>query len=454
MKITVQSSKAVKPAHGSGGAPCPTATDNVVPLTVFDKVNFDQRISGVNFFHPPAPPHGALELGLAKALAAHRVWAGRLGVDANGDRAIVLNDAGARFVEATADVALASLLPLEPTPELLGLHPGRGGRGAEELMLVQVTRFACGSFAVGTTAHHLVADGHGVGSFVVAWGNATRGAAIDPVVPPRDRASIFAPRCPPRVEFEHRGAEFKPGGDQQLGTRNVDPGDDEPVVHRVRFDREFLAELRSTASAGAALRPSFSTLQCVAAHLWRCVTKARGLGGGEVTTTLRIAVDGRRRMHRQRVPEGYTGNVVLWARPATTAGELVSMPLRHAAALVSRAVASVDDRYFRSFIDFASSGAVEAEGLAPAAGPAKNKVHSPDVEVYSLVGLPFPDLDFGTGRPFLHTVSYLPEEGLVFLESSPSGDGGIDALVCLFRRAMNVFKTCCYTLPTGADARL
>ena len=93
-------------------------------------------------------------------------------------------------------------------------------------------------------------------------------------------------------------------------------------------------------------------------------------------------MDGRARMRRPRVPDGYAGNVVLWARPAATAGELVSRPLRFAVELLSREVARVDDGYFRSFIDFASSGAVEEEGLVPAADLRKT-VHSPDVEVYS-----------------------------------------------------------------------
>ncbi|CAN6352379.1 unnamed protein product [Urochloa humidicola] len=452
MKITIQSSKAIEPAYGgAGGAPCCDATA-AVPLTVLDKVNFDAHISAVRFFHPPAPPHGALELGLAKALAAHRVWAGRLGVDAGGDRAILLNDAGARLVEATADVALASLMPLEPTaPEPLGLHPG--GAAAEELMLAQVTTFACGSFAVGTSAQHLVADGRGARAFLVAWGNATRGAAIDPVFPARGRASVFPPRRPPRVEFDHRGAEFiKPGpgngggggGHEHGGAANkVDDG--KLVVRRVCFGRELIAALRSAA-------PPYSAVACVAAHVWRCVTRARGLDSGEAvtTTTLRVAVDGRQRMRRPPVPEGYTGNVVLWARPAAAAGELVSMPLGHAAALVSRAVSRVDDRYFRSFIDFASSGAAEAEGLAPAADLART-VHSPDVELYSLVGIPLRGLDFGTGPPFLNTLSYLPE-GFVILDDS--GDGGIDALVCLFRRAMDAFEACCYTPAATAGARL
>ncbi|KAF8694200.1 hypothetical protein HU200_038327 [Digitaria exilis] len=465
MKITVQSSKVIKPAYGSRGAPrCPDDTDVVVPLTVFDKVNFDEHILAVSFFHPPSPPASALELGFAEALAAHRAWAGRLG----GDRStILLNDAGARLVEATADVALASLAPLEhPTPELrLALNPDlAGGEEEEEVMVVQVTRFACGSFAVGTAAHHLVSDGRGASAFLVAWGNATRGAAMDLAVPAPLRASVFPPRCPPRVEFEHRGAEFittplaagEPRGLLLLhgvcrSSSHEDDDDESVVIRRVRFGREFIAKLKSAASSSSS--PPYSTVQCVAAHIWRCATRARGIAGGEAVTTLRVAVDGRARMRGRRpgVPDGYTGNVVLWARATAAAGELVSKPVGHAAGLVSRAVSRVDDRYFRSFIDFASSGAVEAEGLTPAADPAR-KVHSPDMEVYSLVGISFNDLDFGTGRPFLRRLSHLPE-GHVVIESSPSGDGGVDALVCLFSRAMNAFEACCYNLAMG-DARL
>ncbi|TVU24306.1 hypothetical protein EJB05_26734, partial [Eragrostis curvula] len=79
-------------------------------------------------------------------------------------------------------------------------------------------------------------------------------------------------------------------------------------------------------------------------------------------------------------------------------------------------------------------------------------VHYPDVEVYSQMGIPLYDLDIGTGRPFLYMPSYLPEEGLVFIMPSSSGDGSIDVQVCLFRRAMDVFKNCWYNLTEAADA--
>jgi hypothetical protein len=61
-----------------------------------------------------------------------------------------------RFVEAMADVPLDSVMPLQPaTPETLSLHPSGDGEDNAAvdvdgvLMLVQVTRFTCGSFVVG-----------------------------------------------------------------------------------------------------------------------------------------------------------------------------------------------------------------------------------------------------------------------------------------------------------------
>ncbi|OEL34413.1 Agmatine coumaroyltransferase-2 [Dichanthelium oligosanthes] len=441
MKITVRSSMAVKPDYGGGATPSPT--DDVVPLTVFDKVNFDQHISDIYFFRPPAPPKADLVAGLAKALAVHREWAGRFGVDSKGSRVILLNDAGVWFVEATADVPLDSVMPLEPTPEVLSLHPS--GDNAEELMLIQVTRFACGSFVVGTTGQHLVADGRAARSFVVAWGQATRGgAAVEPVCD--CRASVFAPRNPPRVEFEHRGIEFKQrrGLEKVIGMNQVNTAGDELRVRRVHFSQEMVLELKARAAASSAGAPrSCSTFQCVAAHLWRCVSKARGLDGRQATS-LHIAVDGRGRMTNPRVPEGYTGNVVLWARPTSTVEELLAKPLWHAVELIGREVARIDDSYFRSFVDFASSGAVEQEGLVPAADPTKT-VHSPDIEVYSQIGVPLYDLDFGTGQPFLYMPSYLPEEGLAFIMPSFSGDGSIDVQLCLFSGAMDIFNNCCYS---------
>uniref|UniRef100_K4A2X4 Agmatine coumaroyltransferase-2 n=2 Tax=Setaria italica TaxID=4555 RepID=K4A2X4_SETIT len=441
MKITVNSSKAVKPA--TADAPRP----DVVPLSVFDKVNFDTYVSVIYVFRPPTPPNAALEAGLARALAEYPEWAGRLGVDGRGNRAILLlNGEGARLVEATADVALDSVLPLSPAPEVRSLHPSEDG--AEEVMLIQLTRFACGGLAVGFTAHHLVSDGRATNNFFLAWSQATRGVPVDPV-PVHDRASFFKPRDPPRVEFDHSGVEFKkpePAA-APLHSEAGNNVNDEVLVHKAHFSREFIARLKSQASPPGG-RPC-STLRCVVAHLWRCITAARGLhAAGAATTSVCIAVDGRARMIHP-VPDGYTGNVVLWARPTAAARDLVARPLRHAVELINRELARVDGSYFGSFVDFATSGAVEAEGLVPVADAAE-MVLSPNIEVDSWLRIPFYDLDFGGSRPCFFMPSYLPVEGLLILVPSYYRDGSIDAYVTLFSRHMDAFKTLLVNGPTAS----
>lgn len=467
MKITVHSSKSVKPASSSGsgsgsgsGTPAGSSKSKLIPLTVFDEANHDEYVPGIFAFHPPAPPVDALEAGLAKMLAEYRHWAGRIvTVDAtSGKRAILLNDAGVRLVEATADVALTDVTPLEPTPEALRLQPSSDDDGAEgELMLLQVTRFRCGSFAVGYSMHHSVADGYATCTSLLAWGQAVRGAAAFDPAPVHDRASLFVPRDPPLVEFEHRGAEFKPRAEKKKALDVVDVVGDgnEVVMQTVHFSREFVARLKSEASAGR--RRPYSAAQCVAAHLWRCVTAARGLGAHEVTK-LHIAVNGRFRMTDPPVPKGYTGNAVLWARPATTARDLLHSPLRRAAQLISKAVSGVDGRYFHSFVDFASSGAVEREGLVRTA-VSSELVARTNIEVDSVLGIPFYDLDFGTGKPFLFMPTYStpqPVEGAAFLVPEADGGGGVVAYVPLYRRAVDAFASCCYSLPPPVvvDARL
>ncbi|CAM0879055.1 unnamed protein product [Alopecurus aequalis] len=443
MEITVQSSMAVKPDYGDD-----RSRGGLIPLSAFDRVNYDEYIFYVYAFHPPAPPSIALEAGLARALAAYPEWAGRLGVDATHGPAIVLCDAGARFVEATANSELGNgaVALLATGNKVLSLYPSCDD--AEELLLVQATRFRCGSLVLGFTMHHKVADGPAMWNFMVAWGQVTRGVAIDPV-PVHDRTSLFARRGPPQITFEHRGVEVRTR-DEMPGSGIVNAGDEE-VVHQVHFSREWIMELKSRVSEGGPR--SYTTLECLAAHLWRCITKARGLDGRQATR-IRIAVNGRTRMRRPRVPEGYTGSVVLWAWPTTTARQLLERPLRYAVDLISREVDRMDDAYFRSFIDFSSSGAVEEEKLVPTADAAEVRL-STNVDLDSLLAIPFPKLDFGCGAPFFFRPCYsaAPVDGAIYVVKSFLGDGSVDAYVPLFSRTMDSFKKCCYSLPPVA-ARL
>ncbi|KAK6144306.1 hypothetical protein DH2020_021126 [Rehmannia glutinosa] len=435
MKVKIGSSKLVKPFYEGN----PPLTTDYMPLSVFDKVTYDQHVAVIYAYRPPTPPNATIELGLRKALAVYREWAGRLGKDSSGEPIILLNDEGVRFVEASVDRALDETVTFRPSASLLSLHPNL--EGVVELVQVQVTRFSCGSMVVGFTAHHLVADGHATSNFLVAWGQACRGLQISPV-PFHDR-TIFSPRNPPKFDFEHRGIEYIPKNFKKVYPL-IDNSVEDIVAHKVHYNAEFLSKLKARASSMNGTNKPFSTFESLVAHLWRAITKARGLNGLE-TTQVRVSVDGRARLN-PRVPNEYFGNLVLWAFAKAKVDDLLREPLPYAAKLLHEAVMNVNDKYFKSFIDFANHK-VRQEDLVPnAVADTKESILWPNLEVDSWLRFPFYDLDFGGGGPYIFMPSFSPTEGMIFLLPSFVGDGSIDVFVPLFRENLTTFKQICYSL--------
>ncbi|KQJ91282.1 putrescine hydroxycinnamoyltransferase 3 [Brachypodium distachyon] len=434
MEVKVLSSKLVKPAAcNNGGA---TETE-YIPLSIFDRVTFQMQMAIIYAFAPPAPSTAAIEKGLALVLGQYRAFAGQLGESPDGSPAVILNDRGARLVEASVDADLVDMAPAKPTPELLKLHPDlEGEQPLEEVVLLQLTRFRCGSLAVGFTSNHVVADGHATSNFLVAWGRATRGLPMGPP-PVHHYHGLFKPRSSPRVEHDHRRREYHLPSPNDVVGHHGDAADN-IVIHKAHFTKDFIAGLRADASVGRG-RP-FSRFETILAHLWRAMTRARGLGPEE-SSAIRLSVDGR---HRLGKPAEYFGNMVLWAFPRSTVGDLLNRPLKHAAQVIHDEVARVDGAYFQSFVDFACSGAVQKEKLAPSA--VLKDAHCPDVEVDSWLTFPFYELDFGTGSPSYFMPSYFPTEGMLFLAPSYIGDGSVDAFVPVFQHNLQAFKECCYSV--------
>ncbi|KAJ3674667.1 hypothetical protein LUZ60_005283 [Juncus effusus] len=435
MRITTESSRIVKPSY-NGNSP---SANLRIPLTVFDKVTYNTHIAVIYAFNPPTLSNNAIEKGLSKVLSEYREWAGRLVEDEEGNLVINLNDQGVRFIETSVDTNLRNILPSKPTKDLLSLHPNL--YNVEELVQVQLTRFTCGSLVVGFTAHHLVADGHATSNFLVAWGLATRGLAIDPI-PLHTRGELFKPREPPLIQYEHHGVEYtKDKFNEKMKYYHESDEKEEVIIHKVHFTKEFIGKLRAKASIG--ISKPYSRFETILAHLWRAVTKARQLGGHE-TTEIRISVNGRMRMN-PKIPNEYFGNLVLWAFPHSKVEDLVNQPLQYATELIRSEVTKISDNYFKSFIDFASSKAIDKEGLVSSAVMNKRFL-SPNLEVDSWLTFPFYDLDFGGGSPYYFMPTYFATEGMLFLLPSYLGDGSIDVIVPLFENNLHAFKMCCYSL--------
>ncbi|XP_065865558.1 agmatine coumaroyltransferase-2-like [Euphorbia lathyris] len=429
MKVRINSIRSIKPIY-KGITP---STSQSIPLSVFDKVTYNTQIAVIYAYCSPTPPNKAIEIGLQRALSEYRELAGRLGENEKGDLHILLNDKGMKFVEATLDSTLDEVMPLEASPALLNFHPSL--KDVEEFIQVQLTRFTCGSLAIGFTFHHLVVDGHSISNFLINWGKASRGLNIDPLLI-HDR-TVFKPRTPPSFDFQHRGVEFKSEIPTKHGIDLI--FEDDIIVHKVHFTFEFISKLKARASVSLLENKSYSTFESLVAHLWRTITKARGLCEFE-KTHVRISVNGRMRMN-PKIPNEYFGNLVLWAFPTAKVKDLVHKPVSYAAKLIHDAIVNVNDSYFKSFIDFAT----HKENLVPTAEMNKS-VLCPNLEVDSWLRFPFYDADFGEGSPVLFMPSYFPTEGMMFLLPSSFRDKSIDVFVPLFRDNLDVFKQIIYSL--------
>uniref|UniRef100_J3M2D6 Uncharacterized protein n=1 Tax=Oryza brachyantha TaxID=4533 RepID=J3M2D6_ORYBR len=110
-------------------------------------------------------------------------------------------------------------------------------------------------------------------------------------------------------------------------------------------------------------------------------------------------------------PEGYTGNVVLWARPTATARGLVTGPLHHTVELINREVARIDGGYFKSIVHRLRQLRCGGEGAARLVawadpGDGAQAEHRGG-QLAADPDIPFHGLDLGSGQPLFLMPSFL-----------------------------------------------
>lgn len=269
---------------------------------------------------------------------------------------------------------------------------------------------------LGVARHHQVADGEAASQFMTAW------ASNGPVTPVLHDRSLLMPHNRASPAFDH--VEYKKPDVQQPpfeGKQNL-------VRRKLHFNQETLASIKG--------ETGYSTFEALTAHLWRSVTRARGLTGNIATRSL-IAANVRRRL-QPKLPEIYFGNCIFHACPATTVSRLLDEPLSFSASLVHAAITRIDDEYIRSAIAF-----VEQERMNPVAR-SRSTVLSPNLSITSWVQLPLYNVDFGWGTPVFAGPPFVPFEGLVILIPSYTKDGSIDVLIALFEDDMAQLERICF----------
>ncbi|CAN0899962.1 HCT [Linum grandiflorum] len=350
-----------------------------------------------------------LKEALSKVLALFYPMAGRLGRDDNGRLEIDCNGQGVLFREADSDFQLSQVAESMPSSELLKLVPTVDYSqhfSSYPLLLLQVTRFKCGGAILGIGIHHSLADGESTISFINTWSNMVHG--LPPTIVPFLDRTLLQASNPPSPKFHHIEYDSPPS----LINNPIRP---KPTSKSIfKFTPRQLNALRAKANPSnnndSGSRSRYSTYQILTAHIWRCVSRARGLPDDQ-PTRLHISVDGRARLNPP-VPSGYFGNTL---------------------ERIQEAIKRMDDEYLRSAIDYLENPK-DPTGVMQVPGTCK----SPNLKIISWIQLPFHRADFGLGSPVLIRPMN-PSEGKGHLLPM-SADGSISLIICLEEDAMMEFQ--------------
>ncbi|MCD9639719.1 hypothetical protein HAX54_024427 [Datura stramonium] len=359
--------------------------------------------------------------------------AGRLGRDEHGRIEVNCNGEGVLFVEAKTDSCVDDFGDFTPSLELRKLIPTvdtSGDISTFPLVIFQVTRFKCGGVALGGGLFHTLSDGLSSIHFINTWSDMTRGLSV--AIPPFIDRTLLRARDPPTPIFEHVEYHAPPSLNSSLENPNSATDSKHSTTTMLKFSSEQLGILKSES------KHEGSTYEILAAHIWRCTCKARGLPDDQLTK-LHVATDGRSRLCPP-LPPGYLGNVVFTATRMAKSSELQSEPLADSAKRIHSALVKMDDNYLRSALDYLE---LQPDLSTLIRGP--TYFASPNLNINSWTRLPVHDSDFGWGRPIHMGPACILYDGTIYIIPSPNNnDRNLRLAVCLDAHHMPLFEKYLY----------
>lgn len=374
----------------------------------------------------------SLKESLREALVVYYPFAGRLvkKEGTNGELEVRCDDSGCFFTEAVVEETLEEVGGAEGCVDFTGMEAaGLSGDGIfslnehEEIppLVIQVTSFKCKSIALAVNWHHQVVDGVSGMSFLKAWSELALGLPI--TCRPDHRRHLLSPRVPPQPSDSIPGCKLLSSHPQEQESsllsevRWSKEATVELLPKKVEFtiSAEEIQQLKKEASTSGA---SFASGVLISAHLWRLVTKARGLDR-DATTTIYTVVDARKRL--KDFPVNYFGNCIFYRPADCSVADMFDMPLGHVAKLIQDSVSVVTEDYVRSIVDFVHvTGALNLTWERP-------NLSTHDVQPTFWRFFPIYELDFGFGIPRYggRNSPILGSTGFAVVCPTPSGDGSV-----------------------------
>jgi len=306
MTVNVKETYFARPAKPVSNSPLLLSNYDLVMMPVYASyIFFFKNVNNENDFMDANKVFSSLE----DVLSDYYPLAGQLREEPEGRMSIVRSDRGVPFIVAESpDITIKQLEEKNwdgsLTPDgLIPIHNVLAGSIDAPLCAIKLTTLADG-VALAVAANHLATDGNGFFRFVVNWG---RKARKEPFIPPvHDRSLLKASGNPPTQEHNTDFIVMDPRSN--FITANDSLQVTSTIIRRmVHFSKNDLRKIHDAYSSKDPSDSRISMNDALTAHIWRTVTRARGVPLDEQV----VCVFPRDIRGVLNLPPNYFGNAVM-----------------------------------------------------------------------------------------------------------------------------------------------
>ncbi|CAJ1964467.1 unnamed protein product [Sphenostylis stenocarpa] len=402
-----------------------------------------------------------LRNSLGEILVHYYPVAGRLSLAESGRIEVDCNAKGVTLLEAQTTTSFANydFSPSEYVKELIPKIDYTQSIEEIPLLFVQLTRFHGGQgFVIGVAFSHPLSDALGYFQFMNSWAKLGRGETLEPhELPYLDRTILKLQHSPSTSPcFDHPELKSLP---LKLGSSDINAEQSKKTsAVLLKLTPQQVENLKKEANETPlreGVRP-YSRFEAIAAHIWRCASKARELEEKQ-PTLVRFNASIRSRIIPP-LPRNYFGNALAaTVTPKCYVGEIISKPLSYAAQKVREGIEKLTNEYIRSQLEIAL-GEEQLDCIRAffsGQGERRNSAFAgnPNLQMTSWMSMPVYEADFGWGKPVYFGLAYVfPQDRAVIL-LGPHGDETVIVSMHFQAEHLQLFKKFFYqsTLQENGD---